>query len=129
MKFCNLIQDLISSLWIQTSRRLIQNQDLRIHCQNSGNRNTLFLSSGQIKWRFFEIFFFEPNLKKCFLRLFFRFFSALSLIHRSKADIRKHVTFKKLMLRILKHQTDFTSKCASIIVLCPYIFTIVGYCS
>ena len=45
MKSRNLIQNVISSLWVEPCSRLIQDQDFRVHCQNTCNGNPFLLAS------------------------------------------------------------------------------------
>ena len=62
MKERDLIQNVVSSFRIKTSRRLIKNQDLRIHGENACNGNPLFLPAGKLKRRLSVVFFFKTNL-------------------------------------------------------------------
>ena len=50
VKFCDLIKDLISSLRIKTCGRLIQNQDLWVHCKYTCNGHSLLLTTEKFKW-------------------------------------------------------------------------------
>ena len=74
MKFCDLVQNIVSSFRVQTCGRLIQDQDLRVHCQNSGNGNSFLLTSGKFKRRFAVIFLFEPYMLQGFFCFHFCLF-------------------------------------------------------
>ena len=51
--FC---KDPDSTADIQHGSRLIQNNTIRLHCHNTGNRYSLFLTAGQLIWRIITIF-------------------------------------------------------------------------
>ena len=125
VKLCDLIKNLVSSFGIQPRSRLIQDQDSGVHCQNAGNSHTLLLSSGKFKRRLVKVFFFKSNLFQSFAGFHFCFLTAHSLVHGTKTYIRKYITFKKLVFRILEYQSYLTSEGSSVVIFCPYIFTII----
>ena len=120
-----LIQNLISALRVQTSRRLIQNQKGRIHRQDSRDRHPAFLSSGQLKRRFFIIAFIQPYMLQSLFRALLTFFRRKSLILWSETDVGKNVCLKQLMFRILKHQSHMTAQFPEVVAFLPDILPVV----
>ena len=55
IQFPNCLQHFFSSIWVQHRRRFIQDDTLRMHRHNSGNRHTLFLTSGKFIGRMMTI--------------------------------------------------------------------------
>ncbi len=102
----DLVKDLIPSFGVQSRSRFIQNQHLRIHGKNSGDRHPALLSAGQIKRGTLLIFLSHPHHTQRFSRLLLCFLLRTAQILRTKTHIRKHIDLKQLMLRILEYKPD-----------------------
>ena len=120
-----LIEDLIPSLRVKTCRRLIEDQNLRLHRKHSGDRDASLLSTGKFKWGLFPELLIKSDLTKRILCALLNLLLRKSLVLRSKADIREHIHLKKLVLRILKNQSDLTAQSAHVIALAVNIFSVV----
>ena len=125
MQVCDLIQNVISSLWIKSRRRLVKNQHFRTHCQNSCDRYSSFLTARELERRRFIIFFFQSYQFQCFQRTLFTLFFAQPLVFRSKAHICQYVNLEQLILRILEHQSYLITECTHIISILVNVLSII----
>ena len=116
----NLIQDLIPALGIQTGRRLIQYHHLRPHRKDSRYRHPSFLPARQFKWRLFIEALIHSHQIQGMARPLLGLFLRTAQVLRSKADIGKYISFKKLMLRVLKYKTDLAAQLLHLITVAVY---------
>ena len=105
MNFLNQLVNFRFSLRIQHTGGFIKNKNLRRHGKNTGNRHTLLLPAGQLGRFTLHIFRHFYLLCKTFNnRLhFFRFHL---MIFQTKRDIIRNGSADKLIVRILKDDSD-----------------------
>jgi len=124
METCNLIKDLIPPHRIQSCGRLIQDQYLGIHRQNTGNGYSSLLSSGQFKRGLRIITFVQSHMFQGFFCPFFTFLRWQILILRSETDVGQYIGLKQLMFRILEDQSYLTSQSTKRKFVCPDILSL-----
>ena len=124
VKFCDELVDLIPSLGIQSCRRFVQDQHIRLHSQHTGNGHPPFLPSRQLQRGYIQILFTYPHLLQCFKGAHLHFQWIQPHIFRAKLNIFDDGAFKQLMLRILKYQTDLAAQFFHGKIFIMYIFSI-----
>ena len=96
---------------IQSGKRLIQHQKLRLCRQNACDRHSALLSAGQRKRRLiFDLLIGKSHLLQGPLNPFLLLQSSKSAVFQSKAHILFHGLCKKLIFRILKNHSDFSAQ-------------------
>ena len=124
LQFFDLLQDLISSLGIQSGCRLVQDQYLRLHGQHAGYRHTTLLSTGQFKGGLIEKFIRQSYFFQSIVCTKLHFLFIQSQILRSETDIAEYIDLKQLMLRILEHQPYLAAELLHIIIFVVDIFSV-----
>ena len=116
MQFFYLVKNIITTLRIKTCRRLIQDENFRIHCKNTGDGDSSFLAAGQLERRRFPELFGYTGQPKRFLRPDADLLRGKSLVLRSERDIRDHICLEQLILRILEDKTYLRAQTFKIVL-------------
>ena len=96
---------------IQSGKRLIQHQKLRLCRQNACDRHSALLSARQRKRRLiFDFLIGKSHLLQRPSDAFLFFLPAKSAVFQSEAHILLHGLCKKLIFRILKYHSDFSAQ-------------------
>ena len=119
----DLTQDLIPAVRVQSGGRLIQNEDLRIHREDSRDRNAALLSSGQVKGGSRKIFVLQPDPAQRIDRALPALLRGQLLILRAEHDVREHVRLEELVLRILEDQTNAGAQSLQVVLILPDVLS------
>ena len=83
----------------------IKNKNFRLHCKHSGNCRAPLLPSRKLKRRFFKQLLAYSRCGSCGVYTLFYFILRKAHVFRSECNILIHGFLKKLIFRILKHQS------------------------
>ena len=75
-----------------------------MHCQNSGNRYSSFLSARELKWALLEQLRREPHKVERGMHRALERLALHSHILRTERDVAEHRLLKELILRVLEHK-------------------------
>ena len=99
-------KNLRSANGIQTSSRLVKNQNLRFHGNHTGNRHTALLTAGQIKRRYLELLFRQANEAGSFPDTAVNLIALKTHVFGAKSNILIHRFFKQLVFGILENKAN-----------------------
>ena len=105
-----------ASCRIQSRRRLIEHQNLRLHRHNASQRDAAFLSAGQLKRRFVAQTDIQSDIFHRLRNTPLDLCGIQSHIGWTIGDILANCFFKQLIFRILEHQSDAKAHTANIAV-------------
>ena len=110
MERLDLPEQVIPACRIQSCRGLIQNKNLRLHGQHTGNGHASLLAAGKLEGGFLPVVLRESYPPQCLLRPGSGLLRGKPLVLRTEHDIGDDINFKKLVLRILENQSHLEAE-------------------
>ena len=112
----NKAKELVSGLRIEHGCTLIQDQELRLHRQDSGDRQLLLLSAGKCR-RLFVCLFQKTDIAECFFHALGKFGKRYGEILRTKGDIFFDRGSNDLVIRILEYHAAVCADRPEVLIL------------
>ena len=104
------VNDILPAPGVQHGGRLIQNDALGLHSQNTGNGNALLLSAGQKMGRMLPVFV-HSHLAQGLVHSAADFRTGDPQIFRAKRHILFHHIGNDLVVRVLEHHAHIATHC------------------
>ena len=120
----DVLQNTLAPCGVESCCRLIQNQNIRLHRNHARNRSSAFLPAGQIKRRFFQLLIRNADKARRTKHARADLLLGKPHVFGSEGDILKDRLFKKLILRVLEHQTHMEPEPARELRILPDVLSL-----
>ena len=120
----DVLQNTLAPCGVESCRRLIQNQNIRLHRNHARNRGSALLPAGEVKGRFLKLFVCNADKARRTQHARADFLLGKPHVFGSEGDILKDRLFKKLILRVLEHQTHMEPEPARELHILPDILSL-----
>ena len=120
----NLGEQHIAALRVKARRRLVENEDVRIHRDYAGNRHAALLAAGKLKRAFVVKILRETDKRRRLARTVESVLLREAHISGTEGNIPQHRLLKELVLRILKHHADAEAHLPDFLRLGPDVLSV-----
>ena len=120
----NLAEDAVTTLRVQACGRLVKNQHLGLHCQNAGNRHAALLTAGQLEGRFVHHLLGDIDKGSCLTHPPVNLLLAESHVFGAEGDVLVDGFLKKLIFRVLEHQSHLKADVPQTGCVRPHILSV-----